>query len=290
MIVVGLFMPDYLFAQTTLQVVTKKVEKIFPFAVDGSVMIEGEKAEIKVETWSRKEVKVILELSSKNPEKQAAERDLAYFQYDFQSKNGQIRLRNFSTEGSKVQSNFTARYEIWVPEDCPVEMSNYFGKSVVRNLSNRVAIRSEFSPVALSNVKGLIDVNTRFGDLVGEWLNGIVKVQSHRSNVTLRNIKGTYDIQSKYGLIKIFADPDLIDLNIEADKGDVYLFNPDPKAFGYELIAHFGSITVPDDLKLQFTENTEKMRHAIFTASQNQQATVMVRINYGDIVIRDSRP
>ncbi|MBK9012651.1 MAG: hypothetical protein IPM82_00365 [Saprospiraceae bacterium] len=55
--------------QTTLQVVTKVMENTFPYKNGTEVNIEGEKAEIKVETWNRSEVKVLVELIAKHTDK-----------------------------------------------------------------------------------------------------------------------------------------------------------------------------------------------------------------------------
>ncbi|MCB0642010.1 MAG: hypothetical protein KDC44_10240, partial [Phaeodactylibacter sp.] len=57
------------FAQpTTFKVITEVVEKEFKYQPGFEVNIEGQNAEIVVETWDHDEVKVIIELISKHPD------------------------------------------------------------------------------------------------------------------------------------------------------------------------------------------------------------------------------
>jgi len=276
-------------AQTVLGVVSKKVKKEFPFKKGQTVVVEGERAEIKVETWKKNFISVELTLIAKHPQKGTAEKELKSFNFSFNERGDNLVLRNFYASNSKSESELSAIYTVIVPTECPVKMSNYFGKTEVQDLSNSFEIDSKFGPIAMTNLSGIIDVSSRFGDIFGEFLSGNVKIESHRSNITLKHLEGTYDINSKYGIIKIFADNKIIDLNIEAEKSDVYLFNPDPSEFGYDLLAHFGDITVPEDLKINFVEKNDNMSHAV-RAPGTQYPGVFVKITFGDIIVKKARP
>lgn len=273
-------------AQTTLQVVSKSTNKEFTFQEGQTVVVEGEKAEIKVETWDQPQVVVSIILFAKNPDRAVAENELKSFNFTFEEESDRILIRNYYSGSAKAKSELTAQYFVKVPTDCPVQMSNYFGKTDVENLSANLDVNSQFGPISMYNIEGDIGIVSRFGDIFGELLNGNVKIESHRSNVTLKRLQGKYDIKSKYGLIKVFADNRLIDLNIEAEKADVYLFNPEPTESGYELISHFGDITLPEELKINFVENSDTKRHAVYTPGQQQIPGVFVKITYGDIIVK----
>ncbi|MEZ4951702.1 MAG: DUF4097 family beta strand repeat-containing protein [Saprospiraceae bacterium] len=288
-ITLSLFLASSAQAQIKTQVVSKKVEQTFVYKSGMEVVLEGERAEIKVETWNQNSVQVSLTLSARHPDAEIAKADLKTFQFKMEEAGAKILIRNFIASANKPKSNLKAEYTLMVPEECPVKMTNYFGKSEIANLQNGLEIKSEFSPVSLANIKGDIDVNTRFGDLEADGLDGKVKIESQRSNLTLKRLKGTYDIRSQYGTVKIFSDRNLLNLNIEAEKSDVYFFNPNPSEFGYDLLAHYGGITVPNDLKINFVEKSDNLQHAILQ-SRGQQAGIFVKITYGDIVIRNAGP
>lgn len=286
-----LLLANGLWAQTTLQVVSKKIEKTWPY-VDGSeVNIEGEKAEIKVETWESNQVKIVVEIISKHPDKKTAENDLSAMVFKDEVHSDKIYFRNYVNKELKPESDLSVTYIVTLPEDCPVYLKNHFGLTQVNDLTNTLTIVSEFSKIFLNNLKGNIGVTTRFGDLDGEFIDGNVSINSRRSDVTLREIKGNWDINSQYGVIKLFTVPypsaGLLSLNIDAEKSDVYFFDPHPDKYGFNLIAKYGNITAPQDLKLNYLDNTKELKKAIFSSKIGDANSISIKISFGDIIIKN---
>ena len=279
-------------AQTTLQVVTKTLEKTIPYKDGYELNIEGEKAEIKVESWSKNDIKVHTQLIAKHPDKGQAQKDLAYIKYNADQHGDMIYFRNYVSvpEGKKgPESDLSAVYTITLPEDCPLYLKNNFGLTKVNNLTNALKIHSEYSKVLLDNLSGRITVDTYFGDIEGRRINGDVRIDSRRSNITLHEIMGNWDIRAQYGILKFFTDPmqNLASLDITAEKADVYFFDPNPTFYGYNLTAHYGNITAPVDLKFNYIENTQEVKKAIFTSKLGGKGNVFIKISFGDIVIRN---
>jgi hypothetical protein len=279
------------FAQTTLQVVTKTIEKTLPYKNGNEVNIEGEKAEIFVETWNRNEVKVLTEIIAKHPDKKTAEKDLESMIYTSEQHGNKIYFRNYIKEGKngkKPASDLKAIYTITLPADCPVYLKNNFGIANVSNLSKALRIHSEFSKINLENLRGQIGIDTRFGDVEGRLIDGNVKINSRRSDLVFHEIKGTWNINAQYGIMKFFTNPspELLSLNIVAEKSDVYFFDPKPNYYGYTLQAHYGTISVPNELKFNYLENTDQLKKAIFS-SKIGSSNISIKISFGDIVIRN---
>ena len=82
------------------------------------------------------------------------------------------------------------------------------------------------------------------------------------------------------------ASPELLTLNIDAEKADVYFFDPQPGRYGYTLTAHYGNISVPTDLKFNYLENSDQLKKAIFS-SRIGSSNISVKISFGDITIRN---
>ena len=275
-------------AQTTVQVITKKIEKTFAYRQGYEVNVEGEKAEVIVESWDRDEIKIQLELTARHPDKAVAEKDLAAIKYLADRVKNKIYVRNYLSvaEGApEPQAVLSARYLIYVPEECPVYLKNYFGTINVSNLLNSVKINSEFSKIGLNNVQGIMDIRTRFGDLVGANLDGDLKLNARRSDITLRDIKGHYDLTAQYGVMKIFATPELLSLNINAEKTDVFIYNANPALFGYNLSAQAGNVTLPANLQFEYLQNTEQVKRIQFKPITEYYATITISVSFGDIFV-----
>ncbi len=278
-------------AQTTLQVVTKVMENTFPYKNGTEVNIEGEKAEIKVETWQRNEVKVLVELVSKNADRKTAQADLDQMVYSTEQVGSKLYFRNYlSTKkgGKKPTSDIKAIYTITLPADCPVYMKNNYGLSDISNLTKSLKVNSQFSKINLENISGQVGIDTRFGDIEGRDIDGLVTINSRRSDITMHDIKGTWNINSQYGVMKFFTNPspDLLTMNITGEKSDVYFFDPKPNYYGYTLTAHYGTITAPNNLKLNYLQNTNDLKKAIFS-SKIGKSNISVKISFGDIIIRN---
>lgn len=271
---------------TTYRVVTKKIEKSFPYRNGYEVNIDGEKAEVTIESWDRQEIGIILELSAKHPDRNRAEADLEAMRYQADRVKNSIYLRNYlSPEANqpKPESVFTARYTIHVPKECPVYLKNRFGEAKISDLANRLRINSEFTRLGLQNIQGMIDVYTRFGDLEGSQIDGAMTVNARRANLTLREIKGALDITAQYGILRLFADQQLTSLRINADKSEVFLFSPNPQLFAYSIQATHSDLRLPNELEFKLTEESTGLKKATFRPRQENFANITITITFGEL-------
>lgn len=278
----------YVQAQVQVQVITKKIEKSFPYRNGYEVNVEGEKAEVIVESWDKDEIKVLLELTAQHPEKAIAQKDLEAINYIADKVKNKIYLRNYLSkkEGEpEPESVLSAKYTIYVPEKCPVYLKNYFGTINVSNLFNSVKINSQFSKIALNNLQGMMDVSTRFGDVVGANLDGDMTLNARRSDITLRDLKGRFNLTTQYGVVKLWATKDLLSLNINADKSDVYLYTPNPTQFAYNLTSQYGNTEFPDNMKFNYLQNTKEVKRIQFKPVNEYYATITVSISFGNIFV-----
>ncbi|MEQ8704586.1 MAG: hypothetical protein RIC19_11745 [Phaeodactylibacter sp.] len=281
-------------AQTSnLHVITKRLEKTFKYRDGYEVNIEGEKADVSIETWGREEISLTVEFVAKHPDKGTAETDIEKIKYIAERVRNKIYIRNYISvaEGEpEPASNLSARYVVKVPESCPVYLKNYFGTANVINLAKRFRYQGEFSPVGLENVQGSIDLTTRFGDISGKRLDGQVTIDSRRSNITLEEIKGRYSINTNYGDVRILsASAGLLDLNITGTKSDIFLFDPKLLDYSYALTAQHGSIYFPSNLKMEFLKNTEDIKKVEFQPRAEYYPSVTISVTFGDIYLEKEK-
>lgn len=276
-------------AQQQTQVITKRIEKSFTYRPDFEVNIDGERAEVRIETWDKPLVQVQLDLIAKHPSREIAQRDVEYMQYLAQRLKNKVYLRNYISvpEGSpKPESQIRAVYLIKVPKECPVYLKNNYGIASISNLSNRLRVNSRFSRIGLENIQGMIDIQTQFGDLVGNGLDGNVHIASRRSDLVLRNLKGTFDIDAQYGVLKIFADAGLLDLNLRADKSEVFMFQDDLDKFSYDLSVQHGNLELPNGVKFNVIENRElQLQKANFRPTSELYPRISISITFGDLTL-----
>jgi hypothetical protein len=294
-LVLALLIPSGLEAQTTnLHVITKRLDKTFQYQDSYEVNIEGEKADVSIETWGKSEIALSVEFISKHPDKATAEADIEQMKYIAERVRNKIYIRNYISvpEGEpKPASNLSARYVVKVPESCPVYLKNYFGTANVINLAKRFRYQGEFSPVGLENIQGSIDLSTRFGDISGKGIDGDVTISSRRSDITLEEIKGRYTINANYGDVRILsASAGLLDLNITGTKSNIFLFDSKLFDYGYALTAQHGNIYFPSNLKMEFLKNTDEIKKVEFQPRAEYYPHVTISVTFGDIYLEKDKP
>lgn len=273
----------------TMQVVTKRIDKSFSYRDGYSLNIEGERAEVRVETWSKPEIKVQIELSAKHIKKEQAEKDLEKMRYITNKEKNKIYLRNYLDvpEGSpEPQSQLKAVYIIIMPEDCPIYIKNNYGLIDAKDLMSSLKLNTRFSRIGLENIMGDIDINTSFGDLFADKLDGNIKVASRRSDITLKHMRGRYDIDAQYGILNFFATEGLLDFNLNADKSTVFFHNLQPGAFSYNLSVQNGRVDYPNELKFKLLDMKDTgIKKITFKPNKEYYPNVTISITFGDLFI-----
>jgi Putative adhesin len=281
----GFFISN-LSAQTTLEVAVKTIEKTLPYKPGYELSIEGEKADVIVQAGANSVVKVLIEITSKNPNLEEAKKDLEQVHFDAEVQGRKVILRNYTkpyNNGDKPKSSLRTAYRIYVPSECAVALKNTFGKANISNLFKFFHSRTEFCNVTLQNMKGKINVDSRFGDIVGKQLDGDVRINARRSNVSLSQLRGTYNLNMYYGKANIMADAGQINLNVIGENADVTFF-PYGKTYNYDLAAKGGEISLPQNLSFSINDNGANGKSAFFKP-QNTQQLITIKINMGNVKV-----
>jgi hypothetical protein len=273
----------WLNAQTTLQVATKSIEKTMTYKKGYDITIDGEKADVVVQTGSNISIKIEVELSSKHPNMETAKHDLEAIKFVAEEIGKKIYVRNYVAIGkgeNKPVSNLKAKYIITVPAECPVNLKNNFGKSSVSNLVNYFDLYSEFCSITLNNLKGTINIDTRFGDIDASQIDGKVNIKSKRTDITLSQLKGSYDLTANYGSLRINGDLSAINLKINGEKANVF-FNPGNQPYNYALTSNNGALNIPKDNAFSFSQNDALKKMAYLKSNNTNAATVQINLNFG---------
>lgn len=211
-------LPFCSFSQT-LQVVTKTVEKTFEAPQYAKVQVWGERSDIEIMTWGKNEIKATIELTAKHPDRSVAEKDLEALHYTADKKGKTVSLHNFvvlAKNGTKPQSNLKARFTLFVPANCAVEIQNSFGKITLKGLQTQtMQLQTEFCTIELTDLRGTLTARTQFGALRTENFNGLLSIFSERTDLVLQQIKGECRVRAQYGSLDIQTDKSQVKLNVE---------------------------------------------------------------------------
>ena len=277
-------------AQTTnalREVVTKTIEDTYPYKPGNELAVEGEKAEIFVETWDKQKISVKVVMTARHPQLEQAEEDLQNLVYISEVAGQKIFLKNkLKDKERRSQSELTIHYYITLPEECPVYLKSHFGGATISNLRNQLRINGEYSAINIDNVHGILDIRSRFGDITGERIDGNVVINSRRSDINLFDIGGTFNITAQYGELRISPNLSLRDLHINADKSDVYIYEPlGGEGFAYDLSLNNGEVKLPDDKTVTELARTAEVRRFAIRPSAERMGTITASVSFGDLYL-----
>lgn len=274
-------------AQTTLQVVTKTVEKSLPCPKGTVLNIDAEKADVTLRIDNRsRDIKMKVELIARHPQLDVAKNDLSALKILTESIGKNVYIRNYvavAKGAAKPTADLRARYTISMPSDLTITLKNSFGKLNAADLTNQLNITAEFCKIQLSNIKATTSLNTRFGDLEATQCDGKTTIVSHRTDISLIALRGACDIKAQFGKIKINADRSLTSLSVTAEKADVTFDPPnDATRFGYNLNAEYGTVTMPAKLNFKYIEKSKQREKVQLSGNA---ASVNIYTTFGQIII-----
>ncbi|WP_170067632.1 DUF4097 family beta strand repeat-containing protein [Neolewinella xylanilytica] len=267
------------------EVVTKTIEDTYAYRSGSELAVEGEKAEIFVETWDKPKIHVRVVMTARHKRLETAELELENLELVTEVAGQKIFLKNRRLDkGHEPESELSVEYFITLPEECPVYLKSHFGGATISNLRNRLRINGEFSAINIDNVEGLLDIRTRFGDITGEKIDGNVVINARRSDINLLDVGGTFTINAQYGELKLSPNINMRDLRINADKSDVYIYEPDGgERLAYELASNNGEMILPANRKLIELERTSEWRRIQIGAGGERTGTITASVTFGNL-------
>ena len=290
-LLLGLLLCTCVHAQTDnvmREVVTKTIEDTYRYTPGRELAVEGEKAEIFVETWDKQEIYVKVVMTARHAKLKTAKVDVENLDYIVEDTGGKIFLKNkLKDKEHRPQSELTVHYYITLPEECPVYLKSHFGAATISNLRNQLRINGEFSAINIDNVQGILDIRSRFGDITGERIDGNVLINSRRSNINLFDVGGTFTINAQYGELKLSPNLNMRDLHINADKSDVYIYEPiGGEGMAYDFSLNNGEVKIPDDKTITELKRTAEVRRFTIRPGQERVGTITASIAFGDLYLQ----
>ncbi len=264
-------------AQTTVQVVTKHIEKTF--SGSQTLTIEAEKADIEVVTWGGQEIKVEIDLIAKHPDRRVASNDLETMRYVADKMNKDVFLRNYlliKDEKAKPMSNLKAKYTVKVPEGMKVTIQNSFGKISVKGKLKLLKIKTDFCIVELIDGEGKTELTTHYGEINTQNINGIMTITSERTDLIINELAGRCSINSQYGKINIGGLANLKKLTIEAKKSEINLNKISLNSHAFRLTTTYGKLVLPAGFKeFSWLENSDVNKTAILNTTHPSKIDIV---------------
>ncbi len=169
-----------------------QIEEEFSQAGVESIVLDNAFGDVDVEVWQEEEIKLIIEVESKNTDEDYVEGLQEELLSAEISEEGQLTWTSNNRrylDSSRIDS-LRMNYEVFIPEDLALsffEIRNEFGDVEANGLSNKLILNNRHGNVDLQEITGDLEVENAFGNLELESLEGDVVILNRHGNVTMDN-------------------------------------------------------------------------------------------------------
>ena len=274
------------FAQ--IQVVTKSIQKEISYSAGSKINLNAKKADIIIRGKSQDKITVLVKLIAKYSDKNIAEKELNYLNYEIKNNGNSIDLSNaynIPKEAGKLRSQVNTVYEITLPNKANVLIINSFGDISVKDFSGELGIKFNFGKLSLTDVSGKINIESTFGDIYGENLDGSLFCKSEKAVIELYNPRGNTLLESKYGTVKLNLFSSLDKLTVNASRSSIELNVRRFEDFRFDLETNFAKITAPSSYR-EFVSNYNNQETLLYEPKgkpliqiQNSYSPISVQID-----------
>jgi hypothetical protein len=195
------------------------IEKTFPVNLNGMLYIKSDVASIKIETWDKNEVNVIVE-------KKGDEDRMNQYKVSFS--NTPDRIEIYCDRETEIWNwgDFSVTIKIKIPKNFNNDINNSAGDIRVYDCNGNIKIRTSAGNIVLKEIKGEVDIESSAGNIDMKSIAGMVKASTSAGNIelSLAEENNGVDIETSAGNIHVHVlDNTKANLHCSASLGNVSL-------------------------------------------------------------------
>jgi hypothetical protein len=246
---IGIFLilaGNILSGQTQVHVFTRTFAQVFAFSSGDVLKVNALQADVHISGWDKDSVSVTLKLKTKNTDYETAKKDVTNWGYTFNKDGKELILKNYMKKDLLTGSNsiMVAGYEIKVPRECLVHVSDVSGNTTIENFHGALRANTKYGNLEVTNFNGILDINMEVGDF--NCFNSIVELNiiSKHTEINLEKLTGRIDITSEYGSLRIIESEQIRNIHLMVTRSDIYLIKKSTCEYGLDLNVAYGKINL----------------------------------------------
>jgi hypothetical protein len=285
---IHLFLIGFLFKTTAqnLQVVTKTIQKEIAYASGTKINLNAQKADVFIKGKNQDKITITVKLIAKNSDKNTAEKELSYLNYEIKNSPNMIDLSNayiMPKSLGKLKSQVKTIYEITLPNKSNVLIVNSFGETNINSFSGNLSIKFNYGRLTMTDIEGKIDIDSNYGDIEAESISGMLLCKSVKAESIFTNIIGNATIEAKYGSLKINLLSATTRLNVDAARCEIELSVKRFEDFKFDASNQFEKINVPPNFK-GFVSNFRNLETLLYEP-KSSNSLIKIQNSYSPILI-----
>ncbi len=276
----------------------KSVNKSYNVSASDKLNIQNSFGSVKVNTWSRNEIKVDVDievsantdaLAQKMLDRISVNDDKSGREISFETKMKDIN--NKKDEKSTMEINYT----ISMPEGNALKVQNEFGSTTIPDFKGEVDLTSKFGSLTTGNLSNIKGIHVEFGKANLANIN-TAPVTIKFSKAVISKLSGDIKLNLEFcSNVRLNLDNTLSSLDLKTSYSTVNLKPTGGLQANYNISTSFGSFKNTSDVKFSSDEDKDddnkyspKFDHQYSGRSGSGSVPVKVKSSFGKIIVGEA--
>lgn len=276
----------------------KSVNKSYNVSSSDKLNIQNSFGSVKVNTWSRNEIKVDVDievsantdaLAQKMLDRISVNDDKSGREISFETKMKDIN--NKKDEKSTMEINYT----ISMPEGNALKVQNEFGSTTIPDFKGEVDLTSKFGSLTAGNLSNIKGIHVEFGKANLANINS-APVTIKFSKAVISKLSGDIKLNLEFcSNVRLNLDNTLSSLDLKTSYSTVNLKPTGGLQANYNISTSFGSFKNTSDVKFSSDEDNDsdnkyspKFDHQYSGKSGSGNVPVKVKSSFGKIIVGEA--
>lgn len=181
----------------------------YRFVDCSSLMIQGEKATIRIIGKAQQSVDLKVSLVAMHKNQSTAVNDLNYIRIETKKNGTQLVIKNYyESKNRKIESNLSVVYELTVPEHLAIQLYNLYGSVTLQNLRGTKSAELAFGRLELQSISGVTQIQLKYSNLSAGDVAGQLTGTLAKSDAVLTKHSASAELSMSYGALTASILPD----------------------------------------------------------------------------------
>lgn len=276
----------------------KSVNKSYNVSASDKLNIQNSFGSVKVNTWSRNEIKVDVDIEVSANTDALAQKMLDRISVNDNKSGREISfetkmkdINNKKDEKSTMEINYT----ISMPEGNALKVQNEFGSTTIPDFKGEVDLTSKFGSLTTGNLSNIKGIHVEFGKANLANIN-TAPVTIKFSKAVISKLSGDIKLNLEFcSNVRLNLDNTLSSLDLKTSYSTVNLKPTGGLQANYNISTSFGSFKNTSDVKFSSDEDKDddnkyspKFDHQYSGRSGSGSVPVKVKSSFGKIIVGEA--
>ncbi len=273
----------------------KNVNKSYNVSSSDKLNIKNSFGSVKVNTWSRNEIKVDVEIEVTANTEALAQKMIDRISVTDEKEGREI---SFETKMKDInnskgdKSSMEINYTISMPDNNALKIHNDFGATTVPDFKGEVDLTSKFGSLTTGNLANIRSINVEFGKANLANITGAPVVIKF-SKVNIARMSGAVKLNLEFcNSVRLAIDNSLNSLDLKSSYSTVNLKPVGDVSVSYSISTSFGSFKNTSNVKFSSDEDEDgrgpKFDYEYNGKSGSGAIPVKVKSSFGKVIVGEA--